>query len=565
MSGRLGVLQKVWMDPSSRRVVLAYLLFCMAEQGTWIAILVYAYAKGGAAAAGLAAIAQEIPAAFVAPFASVLGDRRRDIALPATYAAHALTTGIAAVALFLQAPVWLVIALAALMTCAITGPRPAHGAVLPVIARTPDALTAANVSTGLMTNVGNFAGPALAGLLISLSGTGLVFAVFAGAVALSTFLTVGVVSRRSVAGQVESEGDGVGVVAGILTDVREGATVLARDPGLRVVTLTIAARECVFGALELLMVAAAVDLIGIGEGGAGLLNGFLGLGGIVGAALSVSLIGRRRLFPAIAVGDLAFGLPLAAAAGVSTVFSVSAFVFFAGAGSALTQVAGQTLLQRVLPDDIRARGFGILEGMTVFALALGAVAASVLLETVGVKGALIAAGAFAPAMLIVTTGSLRTADRDAHAPDPIRLAILRKIDMFAPLPPVELEGIAVALEPVELVTGETIIRQGDPGDRFYIVATGRLSIIKDGVAVAVTEAGGYVGEIALLRDVPRTATVTALEDSLLLALERDDFLTAVTGHAQSKSVAESVAERRSADSGERANEEPTPGGDQASS
>lgn len=545
MSGRLGVLQKVWKDPASRRVVLAYLLFCMAEQGTWIAILVYAYAKGGAAAAGIAAIAQEIPAAVVAPFTSVLGDRRRDIALPATYAAQALTTAVAAVGLFLQAPVWIVIALAALMTCAITGPRPAHGAVLPVIARTPDSLTAANVATGLMTNFGNFAGPAMAGLILNLSGTGTVFAFFAVAVFFSAVLTVGVVSRVDRAQEDESpEG---GLIGGIFADVREGAVVLSRDAGLRVVTLTIAARELVFGALELLMVAAAVDLIGMGEGGAGLLNGFLGLGGVVGAALSVSLIGRRRLFPAIAIGDLAFGLPLAAAAGVSTVFSVSAFVFFAGAGSALTQVAGQTLLQRVLPDDIRARGFGILEGMTVLALALGAIGASILLETIGVKGALIAAGAFAPVMLIATTSRLRSTDRAAHAPDPIRLALLRRIDIFAPLPPVELEGIAVALEPVELATGETIIRQGEPGDRFYVVGVGRLSIIKDGVAVAEVQAGGYVGEIALLRDVPRTATVTALEDTLLLALERDDFLRAVTGHSQSRTVAEKVAEQRSAD------------------
>ncbi|MFM7718685.1 MAG: cyclic nucleotide-binding domain-containing protein [Actinomycetota bacterium] len=551
MAGRLGVLREVARDPKSRRAVLAFALFATAEQAAWIAILVYAYKQGGAAGAGIAAVAQLLPSAFLAPLLSLIGDRRRDLALPFSYGIEALALGLTASGLLLGAPFWAVIVAGTLATSALATTRPAHAAVLPMISRTPEVLTAANVASGLALNLGNFSGPALAGIVLRFSGPGLTYAIIAVTSLLGLALTLGVVGRSEAPAEpVEEE-----PVGSVIAELREGVAILGRDPNVRVVALTEAGRELIVGALELLMVAVAVDLIGTGEGGAGLLNAFLGLGGLVGAAVSVTLIGRRRLVPAIATGNFALGIPLAAAAGVPTALTVPAFVFFSGAGQALTQVAAQTLLQRSLPERVRARGFGALEGLTLLALAAGAVAASTLLATVGVRGALAVAGAFAPFTLLVSLARLTESDRAAHAPDPMRIALLRRIPMFAPLPLLELEGVASALRPMEIADGETLMEQGDVGDRFYVLATGRLSILKDGVQVATCEPGGYVGEIALLRDVPRTATVVATEPSLLLALERAPFLEAVTGHPQSREAAEQVADARSRDA---ALEDPPP-------
>ena len=543
VAGRLGVLREVARDPKSRRAVLAFALLATAEQAAWIAILVYANKKGGAAGAGIAAVAQEIPSAFIAPVLSLIGDRRRDLALPFSYGIEALALGVTAVVLLLGAPFWIVVVCGMLATSALATTRPAHAAVLPMISRTPESLTAANVAIGLALNLGNFTGPALAGIVLGFAGPGLAYAIIAVTSLVGLALTIGVVARSEVAvdGAAEREGESAGSV---ISELREGVAILGRDPNVRVVALTEAMRELIVGALELLMVAVAVDLIGTGEGGAGFLNALLGLGGLVGAAFSVTLIGRRRLVPAIATGNFALGVPLAAAASVPSALTVPAFVFFSGAGQALTQVAAQTLLQRSLPERVRARGFGALEGLTLLSLAAGAVAASTLLATIGVRGALAVAGALAPFTLLVSLARLTESDRAAHAPDPMRIALLRRIPMFAPLPLLELEGVASALRPLEIGDGETVITQGDVGDRFYILVTGRLSILKNGVQVATCEPGGYVGEIALLRDVPRTATVVALEPSLLLSLERAPFLEAVTGHAQSREAAERVADAR---------------------
>lgn len=539
MAGRFDALREVARDRRTARAVAAYGLFAMAEQGAWITILVYAYAVGGAAAAGLAAVAQEIPAAIAAPFLALIGDRKRHIALPLAYAIEALALGVTAVALSVGAPVVVVIGCAAVATSALAMARPAHAAVLPAIVRTPEALTAANVGSGLLANIGNFTGPAVAGLCLSIAGPDVAFVVVAIAVGLGSTLCLGLVGREVTAARDPGDGS-----ATVWRDTREGVALLLGEPTPRALALTVAACSVIVGALEVLLVAAAVDLVGLGESGGGLLNALLGLGGVAGAALSVSLIGRRRLAPAIAGGNLALGVALGAAAGVPTTVTVPAFVFFAGAGNAFTAVAAQTLLQRAIPDRLRSRGFGALEGVLTLALAAGAIVASTLLATVGPRAALALAGALPVVALLLGFARLVETDRAVEAPDPLRVALLRRIPMFAPLPPLGLEGVARSLVPAEAAAGSEVIRQGDVGDRFYILAAGRLSIRKDGVEVATCAPGGYVGEIALLRDVPRTATVVALEDSVLLALDRGPFLEAVTGHPQSRAVAEDVADAR---------------------
>lgn len=540
MAGRSDALREVVRDRRSLRAVLAYGLFATAEQGAWIALLVYAYAAGGAAAAGLAAVAQEVPAAIAAPFLSILGDRRRDLALPVAYAAQAVTFGITAVALAAGAPIVIVVGCAAIATAAVTMGRPAHAVVLPLVARTPESLTAANVASGVLENLGNFSGPAIAGIVLSLLGVEAAFAVMALAVALGALLCVGLVGPSASSAAPAAPVDG----ATVWRETREGLDAVTRDPVVRSLAMMAITCSLIIGALEVLLVSTAVELVDLGESGGGLLNALLGLGGVAGAGLSVSLIGRRALAPPIVAGNVALGLALGAAAGIPTVVSIAAFVFCAGAGNAFTGVAARTLMQRLIPTGILSRGFGALEGLHTLALAIGAIVASTLITAVGSRGALALAGTLPLVALLLGFGRLLQADRGAEAPDPLRLTLLRRIPMFAPLPPLALEAVARSLEQVDVAAGTTVMRQGDAGDRFYVLVAGRLSIRKDEVEVAVCEPGGYVGEIALLRDVPRTATVVALEDAVLLALDRTPFLEAVTGHPQSHSAAQDVADAR---------------------
>jgi CRP-like cAMP-binding protein len=125
-----------------------------------------------------------------------------------------------------------------------------------------------------------------------------------------------------------------------------------------------------------------------------------------------------------------------------------------------------------------------------------------------------------------------------------QLARLRAIEMFAPLPAPTLEFLASSLQSVALQAGETVFRQGDHGDRFYIVDAGEIEIEIDGRVANVLEPGDHFGEIALLRDIPRTATARARRETRLYSLERDTFLSAVTGHAASTEAAETVVVAR---------------------
>jgi hypothetical protein len=207
-------------------------------------------------------------------------------------------------------------------------------------------------------------------------------------------------------------------------------------------------------------------------------------------------------------------------------------------------MAGRTLLQRIAPEAVLARIFGVLEGVAMFALALGSVGSGFLIERLGVSGALVVAGLLVPVVLAISWEQLRALDRHARAPDPEALLLLRRLPIFAPLAATSIERILSELTWLEVPNGAIVIREGDPGDRFYVLAEGRVAVSKDGVELGVEGPGDYFGEIALLRDVPRTATVTALEHLRMFAIDRDRFLEAVTGHSVSRQHADAVAAER---------------------
>jgi MFS family permease len=540
MRRALGTLGAVARDRTLLRVEVAFLGYNMAEYATWIAILVYAYQRGGASAAGIAALVQLLPAAAIAPLAAFAGDRfRRDRVLQIDYVIQAVAIAITALALTADLAPPLVLGAAAITTSTLTFTRPAQAALMPTLAATPEDLTAANVASGMVEGAGVMLGPLIAGMVLEVSEPASVFAIFA----VVSIASAALVSRLPVDERAVTPAAHLDAGT-VLRGTWSGFTALRRARDARTVVVVLASAAVVVGALDVLFVATAIDLLALGEGWAGYLNAAFGLGGIVGAGASVALIGRRRLTPPLAGGAGVLGASVGLIAAIPSATSAPLLFAAGGAGRSAADVAGRTLLQRVAPDDVLARVFGVLEGFQMLAFAVGSVAASALAEAFGIRAALAVTGAFVPAVLVVMLPRLLRIDRDAVAPDPAALERLRALDIFAPLPATAFERLVRNLERVDVDAGTIVIAEGDAGDRFFVIAEGEAEVTTSGRHVATLEEGEAFGEIALLRDVPRTATVTARTPMKLLALARGPFLAAVTGYAGSATAADRLASER---------------------
>jgi MFS family permease len=525
---------RVFRNPNIRRIEGAWAASVLAHWSYGIALAVFAYRDGGAAAVGLIGLVRFLPSAIASPFAAVLSDRfRRERVIVTAELSRAVLLAATTAVVVLDGPSALVYVLAAFVAVAYSAVRPAQAALLPSLAKAPQELTAANVTSSTIESLGVFGGPAIGGLLLAATSPDVVFGAAAGAFLVAALL----VSRVHVASEPERRE----AREGMLAEFAAGFVTLAHEKGLRVLVLLLVSQTLVAGALNVLLVVSALELLDLGEEGVGFLNSAVGIGGLVGAVVSAALIGRR-LTTNFLIGILLWGIPI----GLIGVFPepATALIFLAlvGLGNTLVDVSAFTLLQRAVPDEVLARVFGAVQGLWVATIGIGAIVTPLLIAAVGIRGALMITGVFLPILATLFRGRLSQLD---EVPVPEReLALLHGIDLFAPLPAPTLESLARALIPVRLRAGEKLFRQGDIGDRYYIVADGVVEILVDGQVVRETGPGGYFGEIALLRDIPRTATVRAKNDVELLALDRDDFIAAVTGHAASAEAADSVIAAR---------------------
>jgi MFS family permease len=531
-SGR--AFREVFRNQALRRIELAW---AGSIIGTWaygIAVVVYAYEQGGATAVGIVGLVRWIAAAIASPFAALLGDRYdRRLVMVGSDLVRAALIGLAALAVYADAPAALVYAIAGLVGVAATAFRPAEAALIPSLARTPEELTAANVAASTIESVGIFCGPALGGLLLAASGPGLVFLVTSGTVLWSAFLVMGI---RPVAAAAEREGlQAVSIVDELLAGFRT----IMRERRLRLLVALFSAQTFVDGMLNVLIVVIALKLLDTGNAGVGFLNSAVGIGGLLGALAAAALVGRGRQAADFGVGIFIWGIPIALVAVWPNQAFVLVLLAVVGIGNTIVDVSGMTLMQRSAPDDVLARVFGVLESLLLLTIGLGALVAPILLNWLGTRGALIVAGALLPLVVIPAWPRLNAIDRAAHVPVE-RLELLGANPIFAPLPEPTLERLADGLEEVRAAAGQEVVRQGEPGDLFYLVKDGTLDVYVDGRKVQTLGPGESFGEIALLRDVPRTATVRAQSDAELYALERRDFLGAVTGFAPSLSAAEAV-------------------------
>jgi MFS family permease len=493
--------------------------------------------------------------------------------------------GLVAAALVVDAPVVVVYVLAAASTLAVSLTRPAHGAILPSLARTPEELTSANVATGTMQTFGILVAPALAGVLLVNAGPAAVFILTATVCTLSAVLLLGVRTERSsisrpstspvpadperlraavgpvdgglADGPIDAGRDGVGTHVGVAATepddavaveagavgLVDGLRTLAGHRGSRTIVLLIAAGSVIEGAIDVIAVVLALDLLGLGAGGVGLLGSAVGAGGLLGAASAALLVGRSRLAVPLAIGLLLWSVPLAIIGLVPAAAVAVALFVVAGVGRSLMDIAGRTLLQRVAPDHALGGIFGALEGLHDLMLAVGSIGVPILIAIVGPRPTLVVAGVWLPVVILLSWRELRLADD--HSVVHVReLRLLRGLPMFAALAPPTIERLSANLEIRRAAEGELIIRQGDRGDRFYVIESGEAEVEVDGRVVRALEPGAGFGEIALVRNVPRTASVRAVAPTVAFSLDRSVFLQAVTGHPEARAATEGIVRDR---------------------
>jgi MFS family permease len=540
---RLGTFRALAGNSALRRVVGGYALFRLTEYSVWIAMLVYAYGRGGATIAGLVALAQLVPAALLAPVFATLGDRRSPVVLLAGgYLAQAAAMAATAVAITGGMPA-MAYAAAVVASAAFTATRPAQSTLIPSLAGTPDELTAANVVLSWVEAAAIAAAGSLTGVLIWFGGAAGVFGVCAALGAVAALL----VARLRVPALAAPQ-DAPAVAAGLSASAR----LVVRQPRLRLMLALLTAEAAVVGALDLLFVILAVTVLGRPQAWAGYLNSAYGVGAILAATLGVLLVGRRLGGP-IAGSALLLSGALAALAASLGLAGTVALLTAAGASRALLDVASRALLQRSVPAQSLGQVFGLLEGLTRTGLAIGSVLVPVLVHLGGSRLALLGVAAVLP--LAAAAGGRALVTLDAQAPVPVvQIALLRSLPLFADLPAPAVEGLAAALTPAEVPAGAVLIRQGEQGDAYYAIAAGQFDVLQDGRLLRRCGRGEGVGEIALLRAVPRTASVIAHTPATVYRLARDPFLTAVLGHAATRRHAHSIADAQLAADAARGND-----------
>jgi MFS family permease len=495
---------------------------------------VWAYGHGGAAAVGLVGLLRMLPAAVALPFGSAVADRfPRQRVLVVIYVAQALL--VAGVAAVVQAdgPPAVTYLLIALVGVAAAPCRPAQLAVAPMLARSPEELVAANVTQMTFEGLATLLGPALAGAVLAVSGPAAALGVAAVFSLASALLLADIGGRADPT--TASRRDRASVLDLLGGGVRE----LARLPDLAAIVGGFWAQTFVRGMLNVLVVSLTLTTLGLGEGAVGFISGTFGAGVLLGALGATSLVGRRRLGRPVAFALALWGLPLVAIALRPGVVVTVAALVVSGIGNALLDVAGFTQMQRVADDRVLGRVFGVFYVGVLATSGIGSIVAPVLIHTIGIRGALAFGGALLPAVALVIYPRLERTDDYASVPE-AALSALAAVPLFEPLPPTSLEKLARAATPETVSAGAAVVTEGEWGDTFYVVVDGSLEVSADGSPLRALGPGDFFGEIALLRDVPRTATVTATADSTVLTIRRVDFLSAVLGNPESAETVEEI-------------------------
>lgn len=517
-----------------RRLELSTAATSLGKWAFALALGVYAFREGGAAAVGLVALIQAIPATIAAPLLGALGDKfSRQRVLLVTNLLRALLLALIAGAIAVGLPIAVIFALAAVFSVVSTANQPARAALIPVIAQTPREVASATAMMGVIDTTSFLVGAGLGGIVLATTSVEFMVATCAAMYVIAALFILEI-PRDERPKTYRHERPLAALAAGFMTVIE--------DHNLRLSISLLAALSIVDGLTNVLVIVTAIELLDTGTAGIGYLNIAYGLGGLIGGSAALALMHRSQLTVTLAAGSLALGVPITLLGLVpSEVIGLAAWAG-AGFGFVAMKVSGMTLVQRLSGDRVLARVLAVVETTYVASIGFGAVLAPILISLFDVTGALIVTGCLLPAAVILRWSSLR--ELEMGAPVPHReFELLRACPVFAPLPLATTEGLARRLTPMVVKAGNPIIEQGEEGDRFYLIDSGLVEVFQDEKFRRNQGPGDSFGEIALLRASPRTATVRAVEDTHLFALDREPFLMSVTGFADSNDAANDVSDR----------------------
>jgi MFS family permease len=532
-----GSYREAWASVTrNRNLRLAQLSSLSAWTGEFLflsAMTVYAFDQNGAAGVGLVGFLRVLPATVALPWLGALADRvsRRRL-LVVSCALRALTAAGAAAAIAQPAVVYTLLTLSTVCHAAY---RPVLAALFPTLCTTPEELTGVNAVRAILDGAAALIGPLAAAALLAAYHPAAAFAAVALLAGAAGVLAAGLRYESPRPAAADGPPDRVGVVA----DVVEGLRELRRHPRALDVIVLGGGQCLVRGALTVLVVVVAVEVTDLGRPGVGVLWAAFGVGGFVAAMASIGAAGSARLGTLFGTGIAMWGVPIVLIGLLTgSPVAIAAFVVI-GAANALVDVTGFTLLQRLVPDQTLARVLALTEAVFSLALALGSLAIPFILSALGGTGALIATGCVLPLAVVARWAALRAIDADIGVRKD-RIVLLRGVGMFRLLPVPVIESLALRLSRFRVPAQTDVFRKGDPGDGFYVIESGRVAVIDDGREIRRLGAGDAFGEIALLRAVPRTATVRALEDTELATLSGPQFVSAITGFSATSSSAEQL-------------------------
>ena len=533
----MGTVRDALRLPDMRRIELGYGLSITGELAGTVALVVYAFGAGGAALVAVYAASRTVAGmAVMLVLTGVTNRLRRDRLLRWITGVRAGLLAVAALLAAAGRPSAAVIAASAASSALSGTYRPLQAAVLPWLVRTPAELAASNALTAVMENSGALIGPLLAGALLAVATPATAMAAAAGILAAATVALL----RLTIPDAPKLPGRGA---AHVVRDVTSGLAEFVRMAPPGGVAILAFAQTVLRGALVVLIAVLAVHVLALGGSAVGWLTAAFGAGGLVGGVVAAGAVRVTRLGRGFIIGMLLWGLPLAFLALTPVAAIAYLALVVAGIGNAVVDVSGFTLVTRLAGPGTAGPALGALEFVGLAGLATGSILTPALLHALGVRGTLVLLGGGLAGLAVAHAVRFRRLDRALPAPGP-QTGLLRDLPMFAPLPLAVTDLLTAEVEPRQFPAGAVVMCEGEPGDRFYLIVDGSAAVSVQGVPRPSLHKGDCFGEIALLRDIPRTATVTAQQPLSTLALGREEFLTAVTGNSMSMAAAGALAAQR---------------------
>ena len=508
--------------------------------------MVWAYDAGGASAVGIWLGIRFVLGALTAPIGALFADRwpRKRLMMLTDFLRAILVTGAAAFVALDVAP--LVVFVFATLASLLASPfMIAQRALLPSLSRTPGSWPLPTDSTAPSMRLAFFAGPALAAGLLVLTDVPVVLLVnvvtFLWSMALVSRIRVPAATVRPEPDPTDEPGEPP-VKESFVSETLAGFKFIGHNRVLLLTTIQVSLQTVIAGAMAVFLVVMADEILDSRDAGLGYLNAMIGIGSIFGGMVAISRASKGKLGQDLTVGVVLWSLPLL----LVSVWPTPAACFIAaavlGLANPLVDVNLDTIMQRLAPDEVLGRVFGALESCFIATMAIGALLMPLLLQLMSLEAALVVLAL--PVGLLALVGLPALIRLDAQLVAPPGLELLRGLDLFAPLDPATTEQLAQSLEERRFAPGDVLVREGEESDLFYVIASGRVEVTQADRILRQEGPGEYFGEIGLLRDVPRTATVTALEDTVVHVLTRADFLRAVSGHREAGLAAEATVRRR---------------------